>query len=424
MVMMLTRFDSGIGQLADAVRILWIKSELLHPVDKGGRIRTFQMLRSLSRNHRVTYLCLDDGEAAADAKELALEYASEVVTVPFNPPKKGSLRFYAALFVNLFSRSPYALSRYRSQSLRAHISRLSTAADLVVCDFLAPAENVPDQLNATAILFQHNVEATIWERHFIAARNPLKRAYMWLQWRRMVNSERAHCRRFDHVIAVSDIDARTMTAAYGLGSVSSVTTGVDLGFFRRSPPINHGGSDIVFVGSMDWMPNDDGVRWFAADIFPRIRMAQPNARLVVVGRSPSASLRELALRNPMIEVTGTVSDVRPYLQEAALCIVPLRIGGGTRLKIYESMAMGVPVVSTTIGAEGLPLRNGVHLLLADSAHEFADAVVSLLKNPSLRDKLALAAARHVETSCGWDSVADEFLQQCEAQSARRNSGSD
>jgi glycosyltransferase involved in cell wall biosynthesis len=169
---------------------------------------------------------------------------------------------------------------------------------------------------------------------------------------------------------------------------------------------------VVFVGSMDWMPNDDGIRWFAGEVFGRIQERIPDARLTVVGRSPSPDMRALAARNPAIEVTGTVPDVRPYLERAAVSVVPLRIGGGTRLKIYELMAMGVPVISTAIGAEGLPIRHGEHLLVADTAEEQVSAICALLTDPASAELLAANALRHVQEHCSWDAVAESFLAQC------------
>jgi glycosyltransferase involved in cell wall biosynthesis len=394
------------------MRILWIKTELLHPLDKGGRIRTYQMLRALSRRHRVTYLCLDDGSGAGDAIERAGEYAQEVVAVPFRPPAKGSPAFFVQLLRNLFSPLPYAIVRYRSPALRGRIRELAAAADLIVCDFLTPSLNVPDGLPAPIVLFQHNVEATIWERHVAVPQNPLRRAYFHMQWRRMRSHEAAECRRFEHVIAVSALDADVLRSEYALSSVGFVPTGVDLEYFspRAQKPRND--RELVFVGSMDWMPNDDGIRWFAAEVFNRVRKRVADVRLVVVGRSPAARLRELAARDPAIEVTGTVDDVRPYLERAALSVVPLRIGGGTRLKIYEAMASGVPVVSTAIGAEGLPLRGGEHLLIADSAEEQVSAICSLLEEPARAARLAANALRYVQEHCSWDAVSERFIAQC------------
>jgi len=394
------------------MRILWIKTELLHPLDKGGRIRSYHMLRSLSRRHEVTYLCLDDGLAAPDALERAREYAQQVITVPFRAPAKLSTAFFAALLGNLLSSLPYAVARYRSAQLRAQVLRLAAGTDLIVSDFLFASLNVPDRLDAPTVLFEHNVEAMIWQRHAAVPQHALRRAYMRLQWRRMLRHEAHECRRFSHVVAVSAIDAEIIRREYGVASVGYVPTGVDLGYFRATRPRSPESRELVFVGSMDWMPNDDGIRWFAGEVFARIQERMPGVRLTVVGRSPSAGMRELAARNPAIEVTGTVDDVRPYLERAALSVVPLRIGGGTRLKIYEMMAMGVPVVSTSIGAEGLPVRNGEHLLIGDTADEQAQAICALLADPARAALLAANALRHVQEHCSWDAVAESFLAQC------------
>ena len=393
------------------MRILWIKTELLHPVDKGGRIRTYQMLRSLRREHHITYLALDDGRAAPDALARASEYAHEVVTVPFHPPEKLSLAFFAALLRNLLSSLPYAVARYRSAALRGEIQRLAGSADLVVCDFLAPSINVPEGLPVPAVLFQHNVEAMIWERHAAVPQNPLRRWYMRRQWQRMRRFEAAECRRFAHVVAVSELDARVMSRDYGVASVTHVATGVDLEYFKPVGPRESDGMELVFVGSMDWMPNDDGIRWFADAVFPRVQQLLPAAKLTIVGRTPSTGIREIAARNPAITVTGSVPDVRPYLQRAAVSIVPLRIGGGTRLKIYEAMAMGTPIVATAIGAEGLPLTNGEQLLIADSPESQSLAIARLLDDRAFAATIALAATQFVHAHCGWDAVADQFIDQ-------------
>lgn len=394
------------------MRILWVKTELLHPVDKGGRIRSYQMLRWLTRQHHVTYLCLDDGLAAPDAMERAREYAHELVVVPFRPPAKPSLGFFLALLRNLLSPLPYVIARYRSRRLRESVRRLAGAADLIICDFLTPALNVPEDLPAPAVLFQHNVEAMIWQRHASVPQHPLRRLYMRLQWRRMLRYEARECRRFAHVIAVSPVDAEVMRREYAAASVGCVPTGVDLEYFSPSARRLPDSRELVFVGSMDWMPNEEGVRWFATEIFPHIQQRIPGVRLTVVGRNPSPGVLELAARNRAIEVTGTVADVRPYLERAAVCIVPLRIGGGTRLKIYEAMAMGTPVVSTTIGAEGLPLQNGEHLLIADTTDEQVAAVCTLLTDKDRAAALAACALRHVRQHCSWEAVTEQFLSQC------------
>ena len=402
------------------MHILWIKTELLHPVDKGGRIRTYNMLRELRRAHRVTYLTLDDGGASPNALARAGEYANEVVRVPFRTRPKRSPGFYAELVANLASPLPYAVAKYRSPEMTRRLERLVAVGDVdvVVCDFLFPALNVPRALGVPTVLFQHNVEAAIWRRHYEVAANPLKRAYMREQWRRMRAYEGAECRRFDHVVAVSESDRDTIAAGYGVESVSAVPTGVDTAFFRPSGTAPREPHDLVFTGSMDWLPNEDAVVHFVEHVFPVVRRAVPGATFTVVGRHPTPRVLALAEREPGVRVTGGVPDVRPYVERAALFVVPIRIGGGTRLKIYEAMAMERAVVSTTVGAEGLPLRPGVDVVIADGDAAFADAVIRLLRAPEDAAVVAHEGATVVRERFGWRHVAELFAAACERAASR------
>ena len=397
------------------MHILWIKTELLHPVDKGGRIRTYQMLRALARQHEVTYLTLDDGTAAPDAVAKATEYCARVEVVPFTPPAKGSPAFFAALIGNLFSSLPYSIARYEVPALRDRLRAICAQrrVDVVVCDFLAPSINVPDDLGVPVVLFQHNVEAMIWERHAQVATQPLKKAYMTEQWRRMKRFEAAECRRMSRVVAVSVQDAEVFTRDYGVRDVPDVPTGVDTDYFVRQPDVVRKPGSMVFTGSMDWMPNEDGIAWFVEGILPRIRAAIPTATLTIVGRNPTAKVKALQSAALGVTVTGSVPDVRPYLASHQLFIVPLRVGGGTRLKIYEGMTMGLPTVSTTIGAEGLPVRDGEHLVLADDPDAFARACIALLEDPARCAAMGDAADHYVREHFGWDGVARRFAEFCQ-----------
>lgn len=396
------------------MHILWLKTELLHPVDKGGKIRTYNMLKELKRHHRVSYLTLDDGTASVADRESALEYCHELVCVPHQAREKFTAGFYQELFTNLASSLPYAVKKYDSSALRRElVERATHDVDLVVCDFLAPAGNVPLTLSVPTVLFQHNVEAMIWKRHYEVQRNPIKKVYLFLQWLKMRAFEQKTCRRFDAVVAVSDEDRDQMRNEYGATFVSAVPTGVDTNFFRPGGNETQHAHNLVFTGSMDWLPNEDAITYFTEQILPRIKQSIPEVTLTVVGRNPYPSLVELAKRDPAVVVTGRVDDVRPYMERAAAYVVPLRIGGGTRLKIYEAMAMEQAIISTTIGAEGLPVKDGVELLLADTAESFAEAVVAVLRNPSLARSLGECAAKTVRENFGWENVAERFGNICE-----------
>jgi sugar transferase (PEP-CTERM/EpsH1 system associated) len=404
------------------MHILWVKNELLHPLDKGGRIRTYEMLRRLRDHHRVTYIALDDGALSDEQRERAREYCDELVVVPWRrAPLAGGRRLLAA-FANLFSDLPFALAPYRSaaqaRAIRERCAASANAVDVVVCDFLTPALNVPEGLRCPVVLFQHNVEAMIWERRAKVATNPVVRRYMRTQWQRMRRIEREQCLRFDHVVAVSAEDAAVFRREYGVERVSAVPTGVDTDFFHPSGGIAPAAASIVFTGSMDWMPNEDGMAFFVEEVLPLIRREVSDATLTIVGRNPTARVRALAGTAPGITVTGTVPDVRPYLEEASVVVVPLRIGGGTRIKIYEAMGMERPVVSTTIGAEGLDVVDGEHIVLADDAAAFARETVALLRTPERAAQIGQRAAAHVRAHFGWASVAEQFAERCSAAASR------
>jgi sugar transferase (PEP-CTERM/EpsH1 system associated) len=397
------------------LHILWLKTELLHPVDKGGKIRTYHMLRALKREHRVTYLTLDDGMASPAARESAAEYCHELVRVPHRTRAKFSAGFYAELARNVASPLPYFMQKYVSGAMRREIENLVKRGgfDVLVCDFLNPSVNVPARLPVASVLFQHNVEAMIWRRHYEVQSNPVKRVYLREQWRKAVAYERAACRRFDYVVAVSRADADVMRREYAVERVADVQTGVDTDFFRPSGTTQREPHNLVFTGSMDWLPNEDAIQFFLREIIPRVRQSVPDVTLTVVGRDPFPSLVEQSRRDPSIVVTGRVEDVRPYMERAGAYVVPIRVGGGTRLKIYEAMAMGLPIVSTTVGAEGLPVSDGAELLIADAPAEFAASVVRVLTDDGFARSLGARAAETVRARHGWEAVAAEFAALCE-----------
>lgn len=213
-----------------------------------------------------------------------------------------------------------------------------------------------------------------------------------------------------------------MQREYGLAEVADVPTGVDTDYFRPQGVASPEPHNLVFTGSMDWLPNEDAIRYFTEQILPRVKQAVPDVTLTVVGRNPSAHLLELSKRDASIIVTGRVEDVRPYIERSAAYIVPIRIGGGTRLKIYEAMAMAKPVVSTAVGAEGLPVHDGVELLIADTPEKFAATVVRVMTDQSLAQQLGRRAAHTVRGQFGWSRVAASFAEICQRAIRKRASG--
>jgi polysaccharide biosynthesis protein PslH len=389
------------------MKILWVKTDFLHPTTRGGQIRTLETVKQLHRRHEVHYIAFDD-PAQPEGPDRAGEYAAKWWAVPHDVPPKTSPKFAWQLVKGLVDPLPVAVLRYRSARMRERIEALLAAEryDRVVCDFPFPAPNLPDIRQC--ILFQHNVETMIWRRHAEHGATAVHRWYFQRQAERMFTFERELCRRAGFVIAVSEKDAATIRTEFGIEHVDDVPTGVDVDGFRHPDGPAEKRAEIVFVGSMDWMANIDGAEWLAGEVLPRIWARRPETRVALVGRNPAGQVREIGARDGRVTVTGTVDDVRPWLWGAGLSVVPLRIGGGTRLKIYEAMAAGVATVSTTVGAEGLPVRDGEHLRLADDAEEFARACVELLENEGERRRLAAAARKLVEERYSWEAATRRF----------------
>jgi glycosyltransferase involved in cell wall biosynthesis len=272
---------------------------------------------------------------------------------------------------------------------------------------LCALPNVPRACPVPVVYFSHNVEHMIWKRLCANAASFWQRLPLAIEWRKMRRYEARASARTRLTIAVSETDRAALAALAPEAEIRAMATGVDISYFVPRDPALQQPDRMVFVGSMDWQPNEDAVLYFIDAILPLIRQGAPKATLSVVGRNPSERLRRAAGRAG-VEVTGTVDDVRDFVAAAEVYIVPLRIGGGTRLKIFEALAMGKAVVSTTVGAEGLPLEDGRHFLQADAPQSFADSVLSLLRDPSRRESIGAAGRRLVEERYSWPQVAAEF----------------
>jgi glycosyltransferase involved in cell wall biosynthesis len=395
-------------------QILWVKSGPLFPPDTGGKIRTLNMLREISRHHEVTYLSVKPSGQALHPSESIDGYASEKIWVDKADTPRRSVKFFFELFSNVFSSKPFALTKHYSPECRELLISLDSSGrfDSIICDFLAPALHFQGHLWRTPIfLFQHNMEAQIWSRLAENHSGFIARLYFAEQSRRMFLWEERLSRLFKGVITVSAEDSLFARQRYGLTNVlGEVPPGVDTNYFAPEPmqKIDSERPILAFLGSMDWLPNVEGVCWFAKEVLPVIQCKVPNIRLRIVGRRPDPKVLKLAERNSAIEVTGTVDDVRPHLRDCMAVVVPLLSGGGTRIKILEAMALGVPVISTAVGVEGLPFTSGKHLLIANDPISIASACIHICCNMSTRKELVEQARIEVMTHYTWASAAHYF----------------
>jgi glycosyltransferase involved in cell wall biosynthesis len=390
------------------MKILWVKCDFLHPTTKGGQIRTLETLRRLHQWHEIHYVAFRD-PCQPEGPARAAEYCTHAYPLTLRTPPRASLAFAGQLVRNLVSPLPLSIARYCSEEMRRTVGELLRRErfDSLVCDFLSAAPNVPNI--EQAVLFQHNVETMIWRRH-AAQGSFARRKYFEMQAGRMFRYESDVCRRAGRVIAVSRDDARVLTELCGATNVAAIPTGVDISYFAPPSQQIPSTADLVFVGSMDWMPNIDGITWFLEEILPRIHRKRPAATVAIVGRKPTREIAAFATRDSRIQVTGTLPDIRPWLWGSSVSIVPLRIGGGTRLKIYEAMAARVPVVSTGIGAEGLDIHPPDDIRIADTPEDFSEQCLELLGNTGLRSEIAHRAWDMVSSEFSWEQVARSFSQ--------------
>ncbi len=387
------------------MKILWVKAGRLLPVDTGGKIRSYNILRQLDRAHEVTYLSYYDGPRDEPyEQQLRGEFrGAQILQTGF--PVGGARQglHYAS---RLASAAPYAVSKFTSSNVQQLLASWygERRFDVAVCDFLSASLNFPSALAIPTVLFQHNVETVLWKRQARYEPNMVKRLTFKLEAAKMDRYERATVRRFHHVIAVSEQDRALMTEMTAPQRITVVPTGVDLERYRFSGTIS-GDRLVVFTGSMDWEANIDGIEFFCRDVWPQVLAKVPKAKFRVVGRNPHPRVKKLA--SDSVEITGTVPSVIEHLEQAAVFVVPLRIGGGTRLKIYEAMAMGKAVVSTSVGAEGLDVHHGRDIMLADDAPSFANDIVELLTNRELRARFGAAAAE-LAAQYSWPAIGRRF----------------
>jgi glycosyltransferase involved in cell wall biosynthesis len=391
-------------------RLLFVSPRFLFPTDSGGKIRTVQVLRGMKGgDFKITLV----SPAPPHAE---VTFAAELESVgdcfrAWPQPRRGAA-FSLTRMRHLLSELPVPVRTDRSAVGRSTVrAELDDNPDVAVFDFPHSVVLAPAHLGVPAVLFTHNIEAEIFRRHTQVARGFLQRAVWLNQLRKMQAFERQTLRRFDAVVAVSDRDREYFEQEYRARNVSVIRTGVDLDYFGYSSPME--GKGVVFTGSMDWLANIDGIQFLMDEIWPTIRERASDTKMTVVGRNPPASLLQRARRfGSTWEFSGFVDDVRPYVRGAAVFAIPLRVGGGTRIKVFEAMAMGCPVVSTSIGVEGLDLEGGRHYLRADSPKDFAAAVVSLLQDGAKRVRLAEEARAHVEHHFSSTVAAKDFEDIC------------
>ena len=418
-------------------RILFLMPQLPYPPQQGAALRNYSLVIGLARQGHVIDLLtvheleeregsssagvFDEANAPALADGLMPLAACCRRIIAVEPPRRSTL---ARARDTLLQPLPDMALRLTTDALQTQFARLLArehydvlqveAIEMIPCALPKPGQ--PRGARPGVFIFDaHNAEYVLQRRACLAdARHPGRwhgAAYSLIQWQKLVRYERRICQAADHVIAVSEADRLALQRLQPGLKVTVIPNGVSLEFYRpeKTAPAALRRPALVFTGKMDYRPNVDAVRWFVAEVWPLILMRRPEAHFYIVGQKPHAQVQALA-GTPGLVITGRVPDVRPYLAGADLCVVPLRIGGGTRLKVLEAMAMGLPVVSTHLGCDGFPFVDDREASLADDPPAFAEAVLALLADPARAGAMARAARAYVTAHYGWDSILSELAR--------------
>lgn len=395
------------GAYGFSMHIAIVDGDVSYPPNSGKRLRTLNLMLQAARRHRITYVgrCGADSEEARVAPAYLRERGIEPILVPDRVPPKSGLAFAARLFANLFSAWPYSVTSHQSEPMRRAISAWAAKerVDVWQLEWSAYLPMMDAALPGPRIVMAHNVDTLIWQRYYENESNLLKRAFLKTQWTKFHRFEEWAFRAATRVVAVSEEDAGLIRAQFGQPNVDVVDNGIDRAFFegvqRRRDP-----ASILFLGALDWRPNLDAVGLLLDKIFPQVRLHVPEAKLFIVGRHPPASLIVRISQTAGVELHADVADVRPYLGESGVMAVPLRIGGGSRLKILEALACGLPVVSTRVGAEGLLLKPDEDYVHAEP-DAMADALVHAIREPAAMQALAEHGRRIVLETYDWSVLA-------------------
>ncbi len=390
-----------------SLNVAIIASELPYPPTAGNRVRTLSLALRLARRHRITFITHRNDEAE-EATRFLDDHGIATIVVDRALPQKSGPQFYARLLGNLASPLPYSVASHSSRVLRRAVGSLAAVERIDLWQSEATAlVGTLDGLNGAAkVVVAHNVESQIWQRYFQTEPNPLKSWYIKQQWRKFKRFERRAFAAATRIVAVSEDDARLIRNRFGGRDVDVVDNGIDRDYFQAVQP-DPDPKTILFLGSLDWRPNLDAVALLLDRIFPAVRAAEPAARLRLVGRKPPLALVQKVRDLPGVELHADVPDVRPFLATSGVMVVPLRIGGGSRLKILEALAAGLPVISTGVGAEGLGLIAGEHYVAAEP-ERMAEALLACIRDPRQARTMAERSRAFVLNRYDWDTLADRL----------------
>ena len=389
-------------------KILFVTTRIPYPPWEGHQIRTYNLLKRVCEEHKVKLLSFvrsDEDPAHADHLRTICE---SVDLIPI-PTDQNKLKLLATILLGVMTKTPFVIRKYSAPAMRNRLKHIidQDSPDLIHFDMLPLAQYLPLCCDIPTVLNDHNVESLLVERRAETVSSTPQKVFFSNQAPKLEEFEKFATQNATEILACSQDDAEILSRMGNGKGVHIIANGVDIEQFIPSDNVQVDHNKIIFVGGMGWFPNKDGMNFFIKDVMPLISEKNPDASLTVVGKSDGLEIPD-QLRDK-VSATGFVDDFRPLVHEAAVYILPLRVGSGTRLKLLEAMAMGKAIVSTRIGAEGVVLEDGENILMADTPQEIADAVLKLMRNNHLRERLGKAAHEQAKKLYDWRILGDKLL---------------
>jgi len=382
------------------MNLLFLSTRSPYPLISGHSLRTYHILKGAAQKHNVTFVTfvqLPEHELKKENLDHLRSFCKAVY--PFQIPADLSrITLAKMIFLNLFSSLPFVAQKYDAPLMRQKIREIiqKEHIDLVHVDLLPLTAYINEFENLPKILVNHNVESIRLYRWFRTEPNPVKKVYLGLQWLKLRSFERSAMNKFDGCVVVSEIDKELLLKMGVKSKLFVVPNGTNTKFFKP----NNGKvieNSVLWIGHMDVHTNKDAVLFFWKEIYPILRRKYPKVMMTFVGTAPPKEIADAAKKDGQVKATGFVDDIRPYIDEAAVMVVPIRIGSGTRLKILDAMAMGKAIVSTSVGCEGINVNDGKDILIADEPEDFAGKTIELLKNANKRVNLEKNATELAKT---------------------------
>jgi sugar transferase (PEP-CTERM/EpsH1 system associated) len=398
------------------LNVLWLSHFVPYPPKGGAFQRSYNLIKAVAQSHNVHLVAVRhkrETHSSSKAEDAARALGRLCREVRIVEPAwiRNRSGFYLAALRCLASRHSLTVQFYDFPELREAINGVlqKTEIDVVHFDAISLAPCVADVGNLPRVLNHHGAEGYMMARRIARERNWIKKAYFAIEAWKLQADEQRYCPLFDVNAVVSEYDQQLLRKAAPRARFDVIDNGVDLDYFRPLNPETRKDT-LIFAGRLDQYSNADGIRWFCTDIWPAVRMREPDLKLTIIGRNPAPALLALAGSDPRVEITGYVDDVRPYFERAVASVIPLRDGGGTRIKVLDAMAMGLPIVATTVACEGLHVEPGRHLLVADTAADFAAAISRLVADPALRTTIGRSAHEQAKRRYSWAAIGERLCR--------------